>query len=120
MSALIRAEVQEGLAQAAAELKGANDDPINLVKRAAGGTLIAPTATETKTELINAIFTALDTNIFNGEIKSVDRQLVSDHEVHVEIGDLIEQGSKRYLVVDQDVKAPLTEVLVYISHVRLQ
>lgn len=117
-SAEIRSKIKSGLARAATRLQGSNDEMIYVVKKTKGGDLLDPTSTEESTELVNAIFSSLDTDLFDGDINATDRQLISDYSVTVNLNDKITQGDDSYIVVDQDIKKPLSEVLLYISRVR--
>lgn len=122
-SANIRAKIKKGLAKAVNKTGSSDVDKVYLIKRTnTGGNspINPPVYTETSIELVNAIFTSLDTKLFDGDIKASDRQLVSDDSSYVTQGDIIEQGSNRYIIINQDVKAPTSDVLAYISQLRLQ
>ena len=119
----IRAKIKKGLAKAVNKTGSSGVDKVYLIKRTnTGGNspINPPVYTETKIELVDAIFTSLDTKLFDGDIKASDRQLVSDDDVYVTQGDIIEQGANRYIIINQDVKAPTSDVLAYISQLRLQ
>lgn len=119
----IQAKIQKGLAKAVLKTGSATSDKVYLIRRTntGGNTPINPPVyTETKVLLPNAIFTSLDTSLFDADIEASDRQLVSDNTVAVKQSDIIEQGANRYIVINQDVKAPTSDVLAYISQLRLQ
>jgi len=122
-SANIRAKIQKGLAKAINKTGSASSDKIYLIQKTVtgGDTPLSPaTETESKVLLVNAIFKSFDKDQFSGEIQTGDRMLVSDYEVPVNNGDIIEEGSTRYIIVNQDVKSPTSDTLVYISQLRVQ
>lgn len=122
-SANIRAKIQKGLAKAIDKTGSSSSDKIYLIQKTVtgGDTPLSPaTEIETKVLLVNAIFKSFDKDQFSGEIQTGDRMLVSDYAVPVSNGDIIEEGGTRYIVVSQDVKAPTSDALVYISQVRVQ
>ena len=119
----IRAKVQKGLARAINKTGSSSSESIYLIDKAnSGGStpLDPPVITESKVLLVDAIFKSYDASLFDGDIQSGDRQLVSNSDVAIEQGSIIEQGSLRYIVIDIDIKAPTSDVLVYISQVRAQ
>ena len=122
-SANTRAKIKKGLAKAVNKTGSIDVDKVYLIKRTnTGGNspVNPPVYAENSIELVNAIFTSLDTKLFDGDIKASDRQLVSDNDVYVTQGDIIEQGANRYIIINQDVKAPTSDVLAYTSQLRLQ
>ena len=122
-SANIRAKIQKGLAKAINKTGSDGSDKIYLIQKTVtgGDTPLSPvTETETEVLLANAIFKSFDKDQFSGEIQTGDRMLVSDYTVPVSNGDIIEEGGTRYIVISQDVKAPTSDTLVYISQVRVQ
>ncbi len=70
--------------------------------------------------LVNAIFKSYEQSLTDTSIKAGDRQLVSDHTTKIKTNDIIRQGATNYIVVDVDVSAPTSDVLNYISQVRVQ
>ena len=122
-SANIQAKIRKGLAKAVNKTGSSNSNLIYLiVKTITGGDTPLTTATETESKvlLLNAVFQSLDAKLFDGDILATDRQLVSDNTVVVSRGDIIEEGSTRYIVINQDIKSPTSDVLAYISQVRVQ
>jgi hypothetical protein len=122
-SANIRAKIEKGLAKAAVKTGSSSSEKVYLIKRTnTGGSspINPPVYTESKVLLVNAIFQSADRKLFDGDFFATDRQLVSDYSVEVNRGDIIEQGNNRYMVINQDVKAPTSDVLVYISQLRIQ
>ena len=122
-AANIQAKIKSGLAKAINKTGSSTSDLIYLiVNNVSGGTtpLNTPNVIESKTLLVNAIFKSFDVKQFAGELQAGDRMLVSDNDVAVTVGDVIEEGSTRYIIVAQDVKAPTSDTLVYISQVRVQ
>lgn len=122
-SANIRAKIQKGLAKAINKTGSSSSDKIYLIQKTVtgGDTPLSPaTETETKVLLVNAMFKSFDKDQFSGGIQAGDRMLVSDYNVPVSNGDIIEEGDTRYIVVNQGVKAPTSDTLVYISQVRVQ
>lgn len=122
-SANIRAKIQKGLAKAIGKTGSASSDKIYLIKKTVTGgetPLSSATETETRLLLVNAILKSFDKSQFSGEIQTGDRMLVSDYAVPVNNGDIIQEGGTRYIIVSQDVKAPTSDTLVYISQLRVQ
>jgi len=119
----IRAKVQKGLARAINKTGSSSSELIYLIEKSnlGGNTpLDPPVITESKVLLVDAIFKSYDASLVDGDIQSGDRQLVSNSDVAIEQGNIIEQGSVRYIVIDIDIKAPTSDVLVYISQARVQ
>jgi hypothetical protein len=122
-SSNIQAKIKRGLAKAIAKTGSSTSELVYLVSKTVtgGDTPLSPaTETETKILLPNAIFQTLDAKLFAGDILATDRQLVSDNTVVIQQGDIIEEGTTRYMVMEQDVKAPTSDVLAYISLLRAQ
>ena len=61
-----------------------------------------------------------DVRLNLANILAGDRRLISNSEVAIKQGDEIKQGRLSYVVVNVDIKAPTSDVLVYISQVRLK
>lgn len=122
-SANIQAKIKKGLAKAINKTGSSSSDLVYLITLAITGgdtPLVAASAVETPVLLVDAIFKSFDDTQFAGEIDAGDRMLVSNSDVVVTVGDIIEEGSTRYIVIAQDIKAPTSDVLVYISQVRVQ
>ena len=122
-SANIQAKVKAGLANAAAATGSANAELVYLVSttKSGGNTpLDPPVISESKVLLLNAIFTSYALNLVGGNIQAGDRKLICDNDVEISVGDIIEQGTTRYLVVDLGVTAPTSDVLVYFPQCRVQ
>ena len=121
-SANIQAKVKAGLAKAINKTGSSSSEKVYIVKESGGNNdpLNPVTPTTTTTELIDAIFTEYDINLIGGNIQAGDRNLVSNSDVVVSLGDIITQGTTKYIVVSVDNKAPTSDVLVYISQVRVQ
>ena len=122
-SANIQAKVKLGLAKAISKTGSATSEKVYIVKNTETGgndPLIPPTVTTESIELVNAIFTEYDTNSIDGNIQAGDRKLVSNNDVAVITGETVTQGTTRYIIIDVDTKAPTSDVLAYISQLRVQ
>tara|TARA_R100000951_G_scaffold58602_1_gene49262 strand:- start:300 stop:671 length:372 start_codon:yes stop_codon:yes gene_type:complete len=121
-SADIQARIKKGLARAIKKTGSSSSEKVYIVKESGGNNdpLNPVTPTSQTVELINAIFTEYDTNSIDGNIQAGDRKLVSNSDVAVVIGETITQGTTKYIVIDVDTKAPTSDVLAYISQVRVQ
>jgi hypothetical protein len=121
-SADIQAKVSAQLARAVIKTGSPTSKKVYLVKKAVTGktALSAGTTSTSNIELKNAVFksyyaTSPDDNILAG-----DRALMCDSTVEIKQGDTISQGTKRYIIINIDVKAPAYDVLAYIAQVRLK
>lgn len=121
-SANIQARIKKGLARAVKKTGSSASEKVYIVKESGGNNdpLNPVTPTKQTLELVNAIFTEYDTNSIDGNIQVGDRKLVSNSDIPVVIGETITQGSTNYIVIDVDTKAPTSDVLAYISQVRVQ
>lgn len=121
-SANIQAKIKRGLAKAINKTGSSSSEKVFIVKESGGNNdpLNPVTPTSQNIELVNAIFTEYDINSIDGNIRAGDRKLVSNNDVAVVIGERIIQGSTQYIVIDVDNKAPTSDVLAYISQVRVQ
>jgi hypothetical protein len=121
-SASIIANIKKGLSNAAAATGSPLSDKVYLVKSltVGGGPLGGGTTTSTNTLLPGALFKSFDAKLFGGTMLAGDRVLVSDNVTAITQGDTIQQGTSFYIVVAVDIKAPQSEVLAYISQVRLK
>ena len=121
-SSNIQAKVKRGLAKAINKTGSSSSQKVFIVKESGGNNdpLNPVTPTSQTIELVNAIFTEYDTNSIDGNIQAGDRKLVSNNDVAVVIGETITQGATKYIVIDVDTKAPTSDVLTYISQVRVQ
>ncbi len=121
-SATIRADIQQGLADAIAEVGSSGVDKVYRVRSTTTSTspLDIGTTTETVTELVNAIFVNYSINLVGGNIRAGDRELISDHTVEILPGDIIRQGTTNYIVIPTNPVAPTSDVLLYKSQCRVQ
>lgn len=119
-SADIQAKIKRGLAKAVSKTGSSSSELVYLSRTETGGTPLNPTTGTTDTILlVNAIFKEYEENVTDVNILSGDRKLVSDDTVAVNRGDFILQGSTKYKVMNVELKAPTSDVLVYISQVRV-
>ena len=121
-SANIQAKVKAGLARAINKTGSSSSEKVFIVKESGGSNdpLNPVTPTSQNFELVNAIFTEYDINSIDGNIQAGDRKLVSNNDIVIVVGERIIQGSTQYIVIDVDTKAPTSDVLAYISQVRVQ
>ena len=122
-SANIRAKIKKGLAKAINKTGSTSSEKVFLIQttNTGGNTPIdLPVLTETTVELVNAIFREYDKSLIGGNIVSGDRELVSDNDIAIKTGDTIRQGTTNYTVIDLEIKAPTSDVLVYISQLRVK
>jgi len=86
-----------------------------------GDGITPPTETITTVQLVDAIFKSYNQNAIDGtSVKAGDRQLVSNGDIAIEYGNIITEGSDRWLVVSADNKTPAGIPLAYIAQVRKQ
>lgn len=119
----IQAKIKRGLSKAIDKTGSNNSDLVYLVKKTnfGGDTPIDPPITSTKDVLlVDAIFKSYDQKMIGGNIIAGDRQLVSNNQVEIQSGDTIKEGATLYTVIDIDIKAPTSDVLAYISQVRVK
>ena len=122
-AASIRASIKKGLAKAAKATGSASSEVIYLVKSVTTGSSLVTgggTTTVTTTELKSAMFKSYDAKLFDGTMLAGDRALTCDNEVVIKQGDQVKQGSTYYVVIALDIKAPTSDVLAYILHLRLK
>ena len=122
-SANIQAKIKKGLAKAINKTGSTSSEKVFLIQEVntGGDTPIdLPVITETSIELVNAIFREYDKSLLGGNIIAGDRELVSDNDVAIAAGDTIKQGTTNYTVIDLEIKAPTSDVLVYISQLRVK
>lgn len=120
--ASVAAKVKDGLRRANIAV-GENPNPIYKdVKTLTGGDGITPpTETIENVQLVDAIFKSYDQKSIDGTtVKAGDRLLVSNGDIAIEYGDIITEGSDRWLVVNVDNKTPAGIPLAYIAQVRKQ
>jgi len=120
--ASVAAKVKKGLRKAN---KAVGENPnaiLKEVKALTGGDGITPpTETITTVQLVDAIFKSYNQNAIDGtSVKAGDRQLVSNGDITIEYGNIITEGSDRWLVVGVDNKTPAGVPLAYIAQVRKQ
>ena len=121
--ASIRAKIKSGLAKAIAATGSAGADLVYLISETntGGNNPLNPAViVETETLLLNAIFKNYEQNLIGGDIATGDRMLVTDNEVEIKTGDIIKQGSVRYIVISLGLSAPTSDVLAYFPQVRVQ
>ena len=118
----IQAKIRSGLAKAINKTGSTSSELVYLVseQRTGGTPATPPVIVTTDVLLVDAIFQSFDTENIDGDILSGDRKLVSNSDVVIEQGNTIKQGTKEYIVVSVDIKAPTSDVLAYISQVRLK
>ena len=121
-SANIQAKIRKGLAKAINKTGSSASELVYLVSKTttAGNPITPGVTTETNVLLVDAIFKSYDQRLVGANIQAGDRQLVSNNDVVISVGDVIAQGSVNYIVISADVKAPTSDTLVYISQVRVQ
>ena len=122
-SANIQAKIKRGLAKAVNKTGSSSSQKVFVIKKTETGgndPLTPATVTELSIELVNAIFTEYDINSIDGNIQAGDRKLVSNSDVAIVIGETITQGTTKYIVIDVDNKAPTSDVLAYISQLRVK
>ena len=120
--ASVAAKVKTGLRKANIAV-GENPNPIyKEVKTLTGGDGITPpTQTITTVLLVDAIFKSYNQNsIDNTSVLAGDRLLVCNGDVAISQGDIITEGSDRWLVITVDNKTPAGIPLAYIAQVRKQ
>lgn len=125
-STSIRQKIKAGLAKAIAATGSSASETVYKVSVTFAGTgnpLAPESPVETLVELPNAIMkdytneqVAMSGN--DDSIRSGDKKMVSDDTVEIKEGDVIRQGSIDYAVVAVEQKAPTTDVLAYVSHLR--
>ena len=121
-SANIQAKIKKGLAKAVNKTGSSNSELVYLVSKSvtAGSPLSPGTTTENNILLVDAIFQSYDQRLVNANIKAGDRLLVSNNDVAISVGNVIKQGSTKYIVIDVDNVSPTSDTLVYKSQVRVQ
>ena len=121
-AANIQAKIQKGLAKAINKTGSTSSELIYLVQKTTttGTPLVPGTTTSVNVLLTNAIFQEYDAKLVDINILAGDRKLVSDNATPVKQGDIIQQGTVFYIVIDVDIKAPTSDVLAYISQVRVK
>jgi hypothetical protein len=124
MSSLdIQNKVKRGLAKAINKTGSAGIEKVYLMQKTVTGgdtPLDTPTVTVTPVLLKDAIFKSYDKELIGGNIKAGDRELVSNNDVDIKEGDIIKQGNSEFIAITVDVKAPTSDILVYIAQVRQQ
>lgn len=121
-SANIQAKIKKGLAKAVNKTGSSNSELVYLVSKTttAGNPINPGTTTETDILLVDAIFQTYDQRLVTANIKAGDRRLVSNNDVAISVGNIIKQGSTKYIVIDVDQVSPTSDTLVYKSQVRVQ
>lgn len=119
-SADIRIKIQSGLAKAVSKTgSGVKVYKVTFTNTGGDTPLNVPVTAEVLTELPNAIFKSYKTREIEGNIRAGDKMMVSDYTIEITEGDTIRQNSDDYMVVSTDTKAPTSDVLTYISQIRL-
>lgn len=120
-SANIQAKIKKGLAKAINKTGSTTSELVYLVKKSSAGTPLNPLpVTEADVLLVDAVFKDYSKFLTDTSIKAGDRQLVTNSDVAITTNDIIKQGTTNYIVISTDVIAPTSDVLGYISQVRVQ
>jgi hypothetical protein len=121
-SSELRQDVKDLLAEAISLAGSITSEKIYVIKETitGGGPLGGGTTSSVTTLLPNAVFKSYDAKLFGGTILAGDRMLVSDNVTAINQGDTIQEGAVFYIVINIDIKAPTSDVLAYISQVRLK
>lgn len=122
-AANIQAKVRRGLSRAINKTGSTSSDLVYLVNKtiSGGDSPINPPVTSTNDVLlVDAIFKSYDQKLIGANIQAGDRQLVSNSDVAISVGDTIKEGVNLYVVINIDIKAPTSDVLAYIAQVRLK
>ena len=117
----IQAKVKAGLAKANVATGSTGGDKIFIVDTySTAGTPLNPGASSSVNVLLpNAIFKSYDAKMLNSTILAGDRMLVCDNTNPIKQGDKVRQGDAVYIVINVDIKSPVSDVLVYIAQIRL-
>tara|TARA_R110000803_G_C11828251_1_gene302906 strand:+ start:314 stop:685 length:372 start_codon:yes stop_codon:yes gene_type:complete len=115
-------DVKDLLAEAINLAGSITSEKIYVIKETVtgGGPLGGGTVSSPATLLPNATFKSYDAKLFGGTMLAGDRVLVSDNATVINQGDTIQEGAVKYIVINIDIKAPTSDVLAYISQVRLK
>jgi len=119
----IQAKIRKGLAKAINKTGSSSSDLVFVEKitLAGGNSPLNPAIrTPTNVLLVDAVFSSYDQSLIDDVIQVGDRRLVSNGDVVIDRGEVIIEGNTRYTVIAVDVKAPTSDVLAYISQVRVQ
>ena len=119
----IQNKIKAGLAKAINKTGSASIDKVYLMQKVvtvADSPLDQPTVTITPILLVDAIFKSYDKELIGGNIVAGDRKLVSNNDIEIKAGDVIKQGNDKFIVINDGVKAPTSDVLAYIAQVRQQ
>lgn len=119
-AASIQAKVNKGLAKAINKTGSDEAEPVYRVRTTQTGTPLAPATSETITLLPDAIFKSYDKGLVDVNIKTGDRELVSNYVNEIIQNDVIRQGSINWIVISVNKVAPASEPLVYLSQCRQQ
>jgi len=117
-SSQIQRRIKAGLARAVAATGSASSEKVFLIRATSTGTVLDPSSTTERVELINAIFADYDQKTFNVNILAGDRRLICDNVQIIKQGDTIEQGAQKYIVVSLGVTAPTSDTLLHAPQVR--
>jgi uncharacterized protein (DUF433 family) len=115
-------DVKDLLSEAISLAGSSTSEKIYVIKETitGGGPLGGGTTSSVTTLLTNAVFKSYDAKVFGDTILAGDRMLVSDNVTAINQGDTIQEGAVFYIVINIDIKAPTSDVLAYISQVRLK
>ena len=120
-AASLQAKVKKLLGKANVLAGSPSSVPIYQVTTTQTGTPLNPASTENTPILLpKAVFKSYDKETTDVNIKTGDRELVSDSDNEIVQGNTIRQGAIDYLVVAVDKVAPISETLVYLSQCRQQ
>lgn len=116
----IQSKIKKGLSKAINKTGSSSSELVYLVSesRVGGDGVTPPAITKSNVLLKDAIFKSYDASMLDTNILAGDRMMVSNSDVEIVQGYTISQGSKKYIVVDVDIKAPTSDTLVYISQLR--
>ena len=119
----IQDKIKRGLSKAINKTGSASSELVYVEKIILSGgnsPLDPPVRTPTNVLLVDAIFKSYDRSLIGDTVKAGDRELVSNSDVEILMGERIIQGSTTYTVVASEPKAPTSDVLAYIAQVRVQ
>lgn len=117
----IQSKIKAGLAKAIEKTGSPDSELVYLTKSNSTSTpLNVVASTSSQVLLKDAVFKPYNAKLFSENILAGDVQLVSNNDVVITQGDVITQGITNYNVVSVEIKAPTSEVLAYISQLRIK
>lgn len=115
----IQAKVRSGLGKAVGATGSGDLVYVTKETSTAGTPISPPVLTKTSVLLVDAIFKSISVSqMTNTLIQQGDRQMVSNSDVAINLGEEITQGSRKMIVVVPGYVEPSGVVLVYKSVVR--